>query len=190
MRNCPVCGAENEVDARFCAECGAPLDDEDNEATMVGRVGVFPGPEEEEDVSDRTIMSTSFKSLEEAETMSLDQAQVTAAQMEATPPELSSFFEDDTDIPPVSPPPPPPERPVVEVPPPPTGFVSGGPAPVEPGGRKTNWPMIAGITIAVLLLCCCCCSLLVGSSVASDPDTMDDILRELGAFAPHFLALV
>jgi hypothetical protein len=189
MRNCPVCGAENEVDARFCAECGAPLDDEDNEATIVGRVAVFPGPEEE-DESDQTILSTSFRSLEEAETMAFDKDQVAEAQTETPAPGPPSFPpEPDADSPPVSAPPPP-VRPVVEVPPPPTGSGAGGPPPGSPGGRKTNWPLIAGIIIAVLLICCCCCSLLVGSSIASDPDTMDDILRELGAFVPHVLTLV
>lgn len=189
MRNCPVCGAENEAEARFCAECGAPLADDDNEATMVGRVKVFPGPEEE-DESERTILSNFFKSTEEAETLTVDQAEIMAARAEtpsqapAPPPARP-----EVDIPPVSAPPPF-ERPVVEVPPVSSGSGAGNLPPAGTDGRKNNWPMIIGITLGVLLLCCCCCSLLVGGSVASDPDTMDDLMRELGVFAPHFFAWI
>ena len=41
--NCPTCGAENEADAHFCAECGAPLETQDS------------APVEDDDL---TIMST------------------------------------------------------------------------------------------------------------------------------------
>jgi hypothetical protein len=190
MRNCPVCGAENEAEARFCAECGAPLGDDDNEATMVGRVKVFPGPEEE-DESERTILSNFFRSTEEAETLTVDQAEIIAARAE-TPPKAPAppSTGPEADIPPVSAPPPF-ERPVVEVSPPlSSGRGEGSLPPAGTGGRKNNWPMIIGIILVLLLLCCCCCSFVVGGTVASDPDTMDDLMRELGVFVPHFFAWI
>jgi hypothetical protein len=189
MRNCPVCGAENEAEARFCAECGAPLGDDDNEATMVGRVKVFPGPEEN-DENERTILSNFFRSTEEAETLTVDQAEIRATRAEA-PSQASAPppSRPEADIPPVSAPPPF-ERPVVEVPPVSSGRGEGSLPPVETGGRKNNWPMIIGIALVVLLLCCCCFSILVGSLLASDPTIMDDLTGELSIFVLPFSAWV
>ncbi|MBN1220924.1 MAG: zinc ribbon domain-containing protein [Anaerolineae bacterium] len=69
--NCPTCGAKNEADARFCAECGTPLE------------GEVDQPPEEED-SDRTILSTVSEISEEAKTVAVSQDDVAnlAAEME------------------------------------------------------------------------------------------------------------
>lgn len=65
MQHCPTCGAENEDEAQFCAECGAPLDVEaeavpvDDEPTLLStniselieaqRTEVFEGNNGEDD---------------------------------------------------------------------------------------------------------------------------------------------
>jgi hypothetical protein len=156
---------------------------------MVGRVKVFPGPEEE-DESERTILSNFFRSTEEAETLTVDQAEIMATKAETpskapVPPPAGP----EADVPPVSAPPPF-ERPVVEVPSGSSSRGEGNLPPAGTGGRKNNWPLIIGIVLVVLLLCCCCCSFLVGGTVASDPDTMDDLMRELGVFVPHLFAWI
>ena len=38
------------------------------------------------------------------------------------------------------------------------------------------------IAVAVLLvLCCCCCALAASAGIGSDPDTLEDLMRELGS---------
>jgi hypothetical protein len=67
--NCPTCGAENEADARFCAECGAPLESQAS------------APVEDDDL---TIMSTVSEVSEQAKTVSVTQEDVAnlAAEMD------------------------------------------------------------------------------------------------------------
>jgi hypothetical protein len=88
--NCPTCGAENEADARFCAECGAPLESQTDEMM------------EEDD--DRTIMSTVSQISEEAKTVSVTQEDVAnlAAEIEAEDAELEP--ETEAESPPPTPP--------------------------------------------------------------------------------------
>jgi hypothetical protein len=81
--NCPTCGAENEADARFCAECGAPLESQTDE--MV----------EEDD--DRTILSTVSQISEEARTVSVTQEDVANLAAELEP-------ETEAEPPPTTPP--------------------------------------------------------------------------------------
>jgi hypothetical protein len=72
---CPNCGAENEAGARFCVECGAPLEDQ---------VDTPPHPPEfDEDDSDRTILSSFSRVAEEAKTVAVTQDQLAAAEAEA-----------------------------------------------------------------------------------------------------------
>jgi hypothetical protein len=68
--NCPTCGAENEADARFCAECGTPLEGQADQALA------------EDD--DRTIMSSVSEISEEAKTVAVTQEDVAdlAAELE------------------------------------------------------------------------------------------------------------
>ena len=86
--NCPTCGAENEGDARFCAECGAPLEGQVDQAVA-----------EDED---RTILSTVSEISEEAKTVAVTQEDVAdlAAEMEAEEAE----FEPEPSSPPPGPP--------------------------------------------------------------------------------------
>jgi hypothetical protein len=79
--NCPTCGAENEADARFCAECGAPLEEEDD---------------------DRTIMSSVDQISEEARTVSVSQDDV--AELEAEMEAEAAEAEPEAASPPSSPP--------------------------------------------------------------------------------------
>lgn len=70
--NCRNCGAENEPEARFCAECGAPLERE------IGSTQ----PLEDED-EDRTIFSATSQIAEQAKTVSVTQEDVATARAEA-----------------------------------------------------------------------------------------------------------
>lgn len=72
--NCPNCGAENEVGARFCVECGVPLE---NQMTLPDH------PPEADDDDDRTILSSASLIAEQAKTMAVTQDQLAAAETEA-----------------------------------------------------------------------------------------------------------
>ncbi len=85
--NCQNCGAKNEAEASFCAECGAPLE---------GQVGVV---QPLEDGDDQTILSMpSQLADEEAKTVAVTQEEVAEAEA-AAPVEP----EPDLPPPPVSP---------------------------------------------------------------------------------------
>lgn len=135
--NCPNCGAENEVGARFCVECGAPLETQLN---LPDRP-----PEADEDDSDRTIMSSMSRIAEEAKTMAVTQDQLAAAEAEAA----SSFSR-------------PPEPEPIPMPPP---AASSGSSGGGSQGFMTQRNII--IAIIVLLVLCCCCSLIIGGAAAS-----------------------
>ena len=73
--NCQNCGAENEAEARFCAECGAPLE---------SQVGASQ-PLEEDD--DQTILSMPSQIAdEEAKTVAVTQEEVAKAEAEVEAP--------------------------------------------------------------------------------------------------------
>jgi len=178
--NCPTCGAENEADAHFCAECGTPLENQDIEATIAGQIFVEPD-------NDMTIMSTPEQlAAEQAKTVAVDHSQVSdmlsAAEDEeqdSTPPDIE-----------VEPPAAPPSTPI-DVP---LANDGGGDGPVagetesdnkKGGSNKTL--MIVGIVVLVLLLCCCCSSFGVGVMAAlEDPNMLEDFI----SFIPHYLPLV
>lgn len=66
--NCPNCGAENDPDARFCAECGTPLESEVDDTAAFN--------------DDRTILSSASQIAEEAKTVSVTQEDVAALATE------------------------------------------------------------------------------------------------------------
>ena len=75
--NCPTCGAENDADAHFCAECGTPLENQDIETTIAGQTFTVAD-------NDMTIISTSDQlAVEQAKTVSVDHSQVADALVEA-----------------------------------------------------------------------------------------------------------
>jgi len=153
--NCPNCGAENEAGARFCVECGAPLETQ---------VNLPDRPPEMDD--DRTIMS-SFSRLaeEEAKTVAVTQEQLAAAEAEA-----ASAFERGPE-PEVVPPTP---RPIGGS----GGSAGGGGSFGSSGSGSPGWMNRRNIIIAVvvLLVLCCCCSLIIGG-VAASSGAFNDIFN-------------
>ena len=85
--NCPNCGAKNEAEARFCAECGAPLEGQVNEVIA-----------EDED---RTIMSSVKQISEEAKTVSVSQSDLADLSADMAQAEEAEF-ETETPAPPAS----------------------------------------------------------------------------------------
>jgi hypothetical protein len=132
--NCPTCGAPNDADARFCAECGTPLENPDNEATIIGQRFNIKA---ELGLSDEDLFPGADDSASEAKTVAVDQGQLAEALqdvgLENAPDEPSSDSLMDSalaalsptgaeDTPPSPPPPPLPPDPVdtgVALPPPP-----------------------------------------------------------------------
>lgn len=176
--NCPTCGAANDPDARFCAECGTPLENQDIEATISGQL---IQPDEE----DATVVSTLKDLAAQDKTLAVDQAQVADALAEAesevvppgpsSPPPLESPAEP-VDVEPVTPPP---DRPESASPP---------PAAAQNGDSKKKTWLIIGIIAALAILLCCCCSLVIGG-VLGNPDTVQNIMQGLSSLPiPVFMA--
>ena len=74
--NCPTCGAKNETDAHFCAECGAPLEKQDDMSVAD---------------EDMTIMSTFSEVSEEAKTVSVTQEDVAGLAADMAQAEEAEF---------------------------------------------------------------------------------------------------
>ena len=208
--NCPTCGAQNDVDARFCAECGTPLENPDIEATIVGQK--FDLPDDLD--NDMTIMSTPSRLAEEAKTVSVGQDELAdafdkadksladdpfgEAETSLTDSALSALLPStpeesiDASDPPLSSTPPPPASPSeaglsVEAgpsvpesaaPPPAAPISSPDDAGNEGSGTKKIMLTVGGILLFFVILCCCCSFAMI-SSVLSDPNAMEDIMREL-----------
>jgi len=137
MQHCPNCGAENNEEAQFCAECGAPLDTE-NEVVEVD--------------DDPTLLSTNISELIEAQkteifegssdeddgaTIQISSAEIVeaTAQEPQTPPPAPSGDEGD----------------------------NGGTEVASSGGWMTQRNII--IAIVVLLVLCCCFFAIVGGGL-------------------------
>jgi len=162
--NCPNCGAENDAEARFCAECGAPLENQDIEATVIGQ--------NLRDIvdSDQTIMAGPAEiEAEEAATVAVDQAALAAAVAE----------ERDSSAPEPETPPASPSGPSSI----PAGTGSGGgDGGFGPGSGDQNRKMwiIIGVVVLVLLLCCCC-ALIIGALAGSGD--FEKIIKDLSSLS-------
>ena len=197
--NCPTCGAENDADARFCAECGAPLENPDIEATIIGQKLDIPDDFD----SDMTIMSSPARLAEEAKTMAVDQDALADAFDESGSALKDNPFEEAeaslTDSARAALMPSEPEKPAAAETPPPSpepsasppdsqgGSVSAG----DGGGSNRKILMTVGGILLFLVILCCCCTFFMFGSVLSDPDALEDIMRELGSLLlTHGTAIV
>lgn len=175
--NCSNCGATNDADARFCAECGAPLENQDVEATMAGQE-FFDAD------NDETILSTpDMLAAEEAKTLNVDQAVLADVQ-------------ENDDAAPSEPEPTPPPAVASSTP---TGITDddgherggdgqdgGSNAAAANGGNRRIF-IIIGAVFLLVILCCCCCSIAVGTQI--DPNNIEDLLRDF-ALLPTYLPFV
>jgi hypothetical protein len=160
--NCTNCGAANEPDARFCAECGAPLKGPAGEDDIII---VEPPPED----ADRTILSSRAE-LEVEEATPVNETEETfVAEVEEFPraPEVPPAYEagyssrpEPADYeagygrePEFEPGPPPP----------PESLTGGGGGP----GFWTQRNIIIVAVVIILLLCCCCAALAIGGALGS-----------------------
>lgn len=180
--NCPNCGAANEPDARFCAECGAPLTSQIDEDVII----IDHPPQDD---ADRTILS-SRRDLAAEETVIVDEAGEIIAEaeevgepedVEEVPPTYEPAYiprepEPVREVPPAyesvyTPPEPEPAPP----PPPPSGPLTGDEGPG--GGFWSQRNIIIIVVILLVLLCCCCTALAIGSFIGSGG--MDEMMRNL-----------
>ncbi len=193
--NCPSCGAKNDADVRFCAECGTPIEssDTDNEATVIGISLQDLGS----DIPDLSAMGEAS----EDKTMTVDHSEAEVN----IPTEDIAVADMDADMAKPAPPVPEPEKPVssARTPTPDstsepiisadageggsTGSSGGVAELADSGQNKTMWIVIG--VIALLFLCCCCCSLGFGGTIGSDPDVLEDLIREL-SLVPGYLPFV
>jgi hypothetical protein len=165
--NCQNCGAENEPGARFCAECGTPLED-------------LRGATQPLENDDHTILSTASQLAEEAKTVSVtqDEVAVAADEIETDIPyeddEPTIFSSEPPGMTPAPASPPPPESP------PPAGGSSSD------GGFLNQRNIIIIAVVVLLVLCCCCFFIVLGVILGSgDIQQMFPGLNNLGSLAPH-----
>ena len=172
--NCPNCGAKNEAEARFCAECGTPLDDVVVESAKVEQAF----DETSEDIS------TSSEAAAEAKTLAVDQASVVATTEEVNSTETVDDG-DSSSTPESSPPPPAPadagggDH---------NGGMDLGGGDGDSGGSNRTL-IIIGVVVLALVLLCCCCSVLIGAAIGSDPGAIEDLIEEI-ALLPIYLSFV
>jgi|GEM_PF-1648633 len=172
--NCPNCGAKNEAEARFCAECGTPLDDVVVETAKVEQVF-------DETSEDMTIISTPSEAAAEAKTLAVDQAKVVAGVEEGDEKDdAETGSNDDLPSEPESSPPPSTPSPTAAG----GGDQNGGGVDLggdSNGGSNNRTLIIVGVVVLVLLLLCCCCSVLIGAAIGSDPNTIQNLMGEISS---------
>lgn len=164
MINCPECGAENQPEASFCAECGAEL------TVQPAAADVLPPVEPGLSNDDATILS-SRRELEEA----LAKARSESAPPAVLEPDFSDLFAPSSPPEPESMPgrvPPaaaPEAEPISEMPPPPL---------VEPKKSNRLFTVLAAV-LAAILSCPCICGVIVTVAYISDSEGFEDLVRGL-----------
>ncbi len=169
--NCPTCGAPNDVDARFCAECGTPL--ESQEPAPASRPPALPAYD-----NDATIYSAPRDFAAEAKTVAVSQSDVVDRLKSEAPPAPAS-------------PEPPAAPPAVEPPPaefwpPASAGTTTPPAAAATGNSKKKMWLMIGVGVVVLAIACCCCSTIVGG-VLGNPDTLNSLSGSLKPDVVPFL---
>lgn len=165
--HCQNCGAENDPDARFCAECGAPLESQISTQPM----------DLDDDENDHTILSMPAPTLESAVDTAADD------DGDGGDDDDNNIDDDATEVVTDPEPEPPSEpEPVVTTPPSdvPTGAQSSG------GGLFTQRNIIIAI-IVLVVLCCCCFVFSIGLGRLISSDTFEEIQRQLSMGFPSLI---
>ena len=140
MQHCPNCGAENDADAQFCAECGTPLD-----------VQVSSDMAD----NDQTILSTNISAEivegQKTEIFKHDSDNDGDDDDETVVISQEDIVEAITD-----------DEPEIVSPSPETASASSGGGGIMDQPWMTQRNMIIGGVILLALLCCCCSATLIG----------------------------
>ena len=177
--NCPACGAPNEADAQFCAECGSLLENNEIEATIAGQKWPVDSESVGSAADEPAVASQSDVSSDlpaETETETIDQAASPPAVPESDdqPEELLAVpVEDQPTIP---------ESPEI-VEPLAEPLPKETPADVDgAGGRKGRF--IMGGVVLLFIIICCCCSVFAGAIIGVlTSESGQEILRDLSAIS-------
>ena len=183
--NCPACGAPVEAGAQFCAECGAPLENSETEATIVNQT--WPVDAESVDTPvDKPV--TTPEAADDGGDLPVAAETPDAGQ----PPSPTTSPETDT---PLGEPPPssgedepelhdPADTATVSVEAPPEEIASG-----DIGGSNRRIRLIVGGVALLLIIILCCCSVIVGAIFGIMTSELgQEVLRELGAIPVHWPA--
>jgi hypothetical protein len=208
--NCPTCGTPNDADARFCAECGTPLENADNEATIVGQRFNF------DQMSDDLAADSPVDPVSEARTVSVDQdflADVLQDTGVDDDPLTDSALAALTPTSETEPEPSPvPSAPVVESPagvdlPSPAeeeAVISDIPSPADASPPAADTPAedsksgnskkmiyIIGGILLFLILCCCCSSIIAGTILPGILEELtEEIMMDLGSIQSDVFSLI
>ena len=181
--NCPACGAPNETDAQFCAECGSPLENNETEATIAGQKwsidpeSADPGIDEPVTVSEADENTGDLPVVPESTVVGQFPSPTTPPEPDDQPDEPSpSSIEDEAELP---------ESPETAEP-----EAEVSPKEVSPGangGSSRKVGFIVGVVALLFIIICCCCSVFVGAMFGLLTSELgQEILRELGAISVHW----
>lgn len=158
--NCPICGAKNEADARFCAECGASLEEQFEAKT----------PSSESYDTDQTILSGSTMATTQplessqpvdkmAQTEYMGNQPPVDIKTEPSPPGPEAYYDYEA---------------------------ASEPAPHPPlptNGDKGNRSLLIVVVVLLLLCCCCTATAIIGWSLWTYGDQLVEELSLIPVYS-------
>lgn len=177
--NCPACGAPNEADTQFCAQCGSPLENDEIEATIAGQKFLVDSEPVDPTVPEPATAPEADSSSDltvAAETIMVDQIPPPAGLPESDD-QPDEPLPSSTENEPVTPKSPETAEALAEPPPNETPAGANG-----AGDRKIRF-IVGGVALFLIIICCCC-SVFVGAMFGIlTSEAGQEILRELGAIS-------